>query len=493
MINSINNQTGAPFTLLRLFLEWWMVLAAGVLLVVWALPHTIAARNIALISGALASLAWLWVVRPKIQLRNILPAILLASVIVWMLFHWLFISNYKEQQWDEIDSTWLRVGISIILAFGLGQVIARQNFYFLFIALAIVLLPSLTAVLYFYQVDLQDKWILDGFLGLFKMKFSGVYFILCQVFLGFGLVSYSFFGRSQTKIYVLLIGLVGSLLIISGIIDGIALRALNVILVSLLCFFIFLLFFMIRFSIRIIRERSGFWLLPFAIMMFAGILAALIAFYQYDQKYEQKFANLVGDIQIATQLEKNQTWIRDDRPMPWPVTATGRPINQSTYERISWFIRGAQFITQYPLGNGISHLSFGYYMRDAYPNSKALMTHSGWIDFALGVGLPGLFLTWLAILVCLQTCQRSLKTRNFLQKIDRDSKKSFNLKINNSSSYPLINGQLLNYCGFWLILGIAFYWIVGEVSEREYIENYFFLITFIASASQVEQSDKTSV
>jgi hypothetical protein len=132
-------------------------------------------------------------------------------------------------------------------------------------------------------------------------------------------------------------------------------------------------------------------------------------------------------------------------------------------------------------------------MRDAYPNSKALMTHSGWIDFALGVGLPGLFLTWLAILVCLQNCQRSLKTRYFLQKIDQDSKKSFNLKINNSSSYPLINGQLLNCCGFWLILGIAFYWIVGEVSEREYIENYFFLITFIASASQVEQSDKTSV
>jgi len=121
------------------------------------------------------------------------------------------------------------------------------------------------------------------------------------------------------------------------------------------------------------------------------------------------------------------------------------------------------------------------------------MTHSAWIDYTLGVGLPGLFLTWLAILGCLQIYQRSLKTRNSLQKIDPDLNKSFNLRINNVSSYPLINGQLIDYCGFWLIFGIAFYWLVGEVSEREYIEHYFFLITFTASASQVDQSEKTSV
>jgi len=470
-----------------------MVLATGVLLIVWALPHTIAARNIALVSGALASLAWLWMVRPKIQFRNILPVILLASVIIWMLFHWLFISNLKEQQWDEIDSTWLRVGISIILAFGLGQVIARQNLYFLVIALAIIALPSLTAILYFYQVDLQNKWILDGFLGVFKMKFSGVYFIVCQVLLGFGLVSYSFFGRSQTKNYVLSIGLVGSLLIMLGVIDAIALRALNVILVVFVCFGILLLYFLFQFRIHIIETRSGFWLLPFAAVIFIAIYGVMVGFFQYDKKYEGKFVNLIGDIQIATQLKKNQTWIRDGRPIPEPIDSNGRPINGSTYERTSWFIRGAQFIIENPFGNGITHQSFGYYMRDTYPNSKALMTHSAWIDYTLGVGLPGLFLTWLAILGCLQICQRSLKTRNSLQKIDPDLNKSFNLRINNVSSYPLINGQLIDYCGFWLIIGIAFYWLVGEVSEREYIEHYFFLITFTASASQVDQSEKTSV
>lgn len=214
------------------------------------------------------------------------------------------------------------------------------------------------------------------------------------------------------------------------------------------------------------------------------LLKALYGFYLYDKNHEQKLVNLIGDIKVATQLEKNQTWVRDGRSIPEPVDEKGRQINGSTYERTSWFIRGAQFIAQNPWGNGITHMAFGYYMRDTYPGSKALMTHSAWIDYTLGVGLPGLFLTWMAIVLCVMRCMI------YLNHLLSKSKQNHYYHEGRNTDFPkknhqsvLVNQKLIPYSGIWLILGLAFFWIVGEVSEREYIEHYFFLISFFASCA----------
>ena len=129
-------------------------------------------------------------------------------------------------------------------------------------------------------------------------------------------------------------------------------------------------------------------------------------------------------------------------------------------------------------------MAFGYYMRDTYSGSKALMTHSAWVDFTLGVGLPGLLFIWTAILFSVLSCMSYLN-QVFSKSIKNDSinegKNTYFLKTKNS--LISVKQELIAYSGIWLLLGLAIFWIVGEVSEREYIEHYFFLISFFASSS----------
>ena len=110
------------------------------------------------------------------------------------------------------------------------------------------------------------------------------------------------------------------------------------------------------------------------------------------------------------------------------------------------------------------------------------MTHSAWIDYTLGVGLPGLFLTWMAIVMCVVSCMI------YLNHVFSRSERNYpNIKIKNaffqnkSDELVLFNQKLIPSSGIWLMLGLAFFWILGEVSEREYIEHYFFLISFFSS------------
>lgn len=487
MINSTSNSYLVKTSIAIRYLEWWVILAVFTLLIVWALPHTIALRNIALFSGAFAGLWWIVLVRPKVSISNLLPALFLLAVPLWILLHWKLFSNLKEVQWDEIDSTWLRVSIAILLGFCAGHIVVKNPRLFLFFVIGICILPTLTASFYFFEVDKQDAWVVNNFWGIFKGKFSGVYFITCQVLLGFGCLGHAFLKQSQSLPIKISIGILGGFLIACGIIDGIALRALNLVLMIGLCFTIFFTLYFLKALYQLVKRQLSPILATVAIAIMTVIIIGLHSFYVYDKLHEKKLANLLGDIQISTQLEKNQTWIRDGRPIPEPVDASGRAINGSTYERISWFIRGIQFIAQNPLGNGITTQSFGYYMRDAYPNSKALMTHSAWIDFTLGVGVPGLLFTCIAIWLCL--LNGLMVTRKKLVEMSKDmnaDNSTLNLNARRSGSLlsqSLANQKLIAQIGVWSIAGLFFYWMIGEVSEREYIEHYFFLISFFGSAS----------
>jgi hypothetical protein len=53
-------------------------------------------------------------------------------------------------------------------------------------------------------------------------------------------------------------------------------------------------------------------------------------------------------------------------------------------------------------------------------------------------------------------------------------------------------GQLLADIALWLILGMFFFWIVGEVSEREYLEHYFFLIALFGMSLAAPQKKMNS-
>ena len=111
-------------------------------------------------------------------------------------------------------------------------------------------------------------------------------------------------------------------------------------------------------------------------------------------------------------------------------------------------------LVAHPFGAGFSSSAFRHYMVIEYPSTSVEKTHCGWLDFSLGVGLPGLFLTLSAIFLVLK---KAILHINYL--------------TNNSHLYIII----------FFLIGMCFFWMVGEVSEREFIEHFFFFIALSSS------------
>ena len=460
---TLNSPQSLSYRLLEPFFRGWVFFAISIVLVVWALPHTIAARNIALFSGAGAGICWMVLTRPNLTWKAYWPVLCLLLVPLWVLFHWYFISTLKALQWQELGSTWLRTSAAIVLGSVAGIMFFIRSRRIQWVVLIIAILPTITFVLYLNQAYLQHTWFIKPlFFGAFKAKYAAVYFVVCQVMTGFGLINFAI-SSQVLRTRTLLLGIT---LVLIGTWDFIALRAVNGILITGLGLILSLLFFIYRSMAQsssenwgpVQRLKSG----ALGIVIVMTISLGLYAYWVSDRQQEGKLTHLVGDIQIATQVDKNKTWVRDGSSMPDPVDANGRPIHGSTYERVSWFIKGTQIIQAHPLGNGISHMAFGHYMRSEYPNSLVLMTHSAWIDYTLGLGLPGLLLIWASIWMVVK---RSVALQNKLGKLQYTGK----------VDQAFFRGWIA-YISPWVILGMFCFWFVGEVSEREYLEHYFFLI-----------------
>jgi hypothetical protein len=75
-----------------------------------------------------------------------------------------------------------------------------------------------------------------------------------------------------------------------------------------------------------------------------------------------------------------------------PTTPSGAPLEESAYRRAAWAREAVRAIEQHPLGLGYGHDAFGRALQQRYGIAGWGSSHSGWLDFALGVGLPGLVL-----------------------------------------------------------------------------------------------------
>jgi competence CoiA-like predicted nuclease len=56
-----------------------------------------------------------------------------------------------------------------------------------------------------------------------------------------------------------------------------------------------------------------------------------------------------------------------------------------------------------------------------------------------------------------------------------------------STNFPY--EQLISRISTWLVAGMFIFWIIGEVSERIFIENYFFFLAFFSMTIGRPNSD----
>ena len=456
----IPSQTASSLSLLEQVLEWTCLFCGFVLVLIWPLAGTIAARNIALALGCLTSLAWLYCARPRIDIQMALPIICLLAVPAWLWFHYFFLPTDTVAQLYDLKGTWLRVILAVVMACGLGLMLARRPKMIAWIWVAMAALALTTLGRFLWDVFQTHQWVISGFRFPFKYKSALVYFLMYPCLLAYATLHYCLLANNSTnkeKSAKLSLGLAAIALAAICWADFIAAHALNGVLVAGFMGTILLSICLMR-GFGLSKGKSlSYWALLIAILVV--LFTSLILFWQYDQKYERKLGNLVGDIQVAVQIDEHPQWRRDPQysgPRN-PSDKKGRVINESTYERAAWFLKGGELLGANPWGAGFSHLAFRHFMLSENPNLALYKTHSGWLDFALGVGLPGLLLTWLAMGLIAWRSLRALSER--------------------VKTTPLALATL------WILGGIWILWWPTEVSEREFIEYLFFMIALLGAAS----------
>lgn len=190
-------------------------------------------------------------------------------------------------------------------------------------------------------------------------------------------------------------------------------------------------------------------------------LSLLALIVQAHLKNAPEWRTLVADMKVGTDIDHQQHW-KDQQRFPPPKNDLGITVADSAYARTAWSVAGLRLLTEYPLGFGVLEQSFGALAvlewRDFHPPSGKTRgsTHSGWLDFALAVGLPGILivLLWMGL-----AWFRALGQNGHWANIVRLS-----------------------------IPSIGLTYLLAEVCTDHFIELLFFLLTLFSTLMHTEES-----
>lgn len=97
-------------------------------------------------------------------------------------------------------------------------------------------------------------------------------------------------------------------------------------------------------------------------------------------------------IRYGIAIDKNKNWMLTENETPDESSSLPQHINHSFYARAAWGTVGLRGLLEQPLGRGYGSNAFGRYLDEKYGIRGAISSHSGWLDFALANGVPGLVL-----------------------------------------------------------------------------------------------------
>lgn len=373
---------------------------------IWILPETILVRHICLIIGALISIYVIYKNRSLLLSHQALPLGLLLLLFIWVVLRLFILSTDYQTQWYEFSTIWKRTSIGLIFAIGLGISLMQQarcedgddkkispdqaravqcSWWIVYAGIALPTVIYLIKYLAFYSFTHWGVEIPD-FLKLyndqeharfFVHKSSYVFFCLpllaisiariCQAVLQDRLM------KMETLVYTISIIAVFfnfySLVDRNGMLYGfiLILIAVGILLVNTL-------------RSKTISKRNLF------ITLLILALPASLAVYQYRTNHH--WNSLVSDARIAVDVDRYDLWKDPDNAQP--LNEFGKPVFGSNYERLAWAVVAVRLIEDRPLGYGLVERSFGRLAREKWPESKVQQCHSGWLDWTLGMGIPGL-------------------------------------------------------------------------------------------------------
>jgi len=448
----------------------------AILYAVWMLPKTIFLRNTCLGIGAALSLLVIYRYRKLFLSKFALPVYLLITLFAWLVFHLLFLSNDYPAQYRELTSVWKNCAIAIFFGLGFGLSLSslvshsfvssdtlKVNSKIRMIVWILIWLGLIAPELVFiikwvltnqgptWGIAAPDAWKLwGGSVPYYVAKIDYVCFCLPVLAIALGQIKVQI---DQERVLCWANGfyicVVASVLfvfakwqIFNGFIYALLITA---ILAGMLVW-------------RYFKKASSSK--QFIAIIFICALAASLL---YQVRTDSHFETFVADAKVALQGEKYPQW-KYDGTQGYPINEFGRQVNQSNYERVSWFLHGVELIPRYPQGYGLLHRSFGRLVKIDYPDSKLHQSHSGWLDLTLGIGIPGVALILGAMLLAMRNCSR-LQIPSVIPSKD-----------------ALIRNAYLNMA-WWALLGLGLIWCTTEISQKVNMEALLFWIALATGMS----------
>lgn len=123
-------------------------------------------------------------------------------------------------------------------------------------------------------------------------------------------------------------------------------------------------------------------------------LTSLAAYVGY--RTDPRWRGLQETIPLAWDTENQRAWLDSGR-YPLPLLSSGKPVADSNYKRIAFLKEGAKLVRDHPLGLGYGRDAFQHGIIQKYGAAKLGHSHSGYLDLAIGIGIPGVLL-WLAFM-----------------------------------------------------------------------------------------------
>lgn len=366
----------------------------------------------------------------------------------------LFILNpvVRELQWDDLRGTWLRVILGTIFAIGLGAIFNKCPKYGRYFVGILIIWPIVLFIAFLNEILFAHTG-LEYFITIFKSKIACVYFLMWSILFLFSFMHFSLIKKDLHNKYKKFYIIGAYSLLVICLVDLLALQSLNGFLMLFFMSALFL-YFLHKYNQKEGSSTRGIYQ---CISLAALIGIFLILVWHYDAQYSHgKLHNFYSDVQYILNDDTSGAWKWDGSTVNLePINPlTNIAVNGSTYQRVTWFIQGINFLKDHPFGLGYTSRAFMHYMAEQFPGSSATKTHSGWLDFALGAGLISLLCLWAAIFFII--------VRAWKQMVRGDSI------------------RLIAFYAFWSLSTMLLLWLIGELSEREFIEHFFFVIAFFS-------------
>jgi hypothetical protein len=424
------------------------------LLTIWVLPNTIALRHVFIGIGLISAIVV--IVKTKFfkgrGLLEMAPLILFSLIFIWAITHYFLFSLNPDLELQELKSIWLRALAGSIIAIGLSIALRINTFLrpYFFISLFVVSAINLSAYLYLSYKSGSFILPADFVTAFVFKKIEAAFFGVIAISIGCANLLYLISKQFDKKnIFIILFWFFG---IIIAIISSVVANTKNGVAVALGLCLIFAL--TILFKALINKSQSNLSLLIIAF----SVLLLLFSGWKVHSKFaSQGWGTLLEDARISSQIEKHNFWRYNGQNWHkvvgenFPKNSLGINVAGNTYERVAWATEGIILVSQYPMGYGSINRSFvGMLNHAKVPQELESQTHSGWIDFGLAFGLPGiliLFTTFISI-VC----------------------------------KGLYSPHQFGLMGVWLILGFIPFGIIAEICYKHNFEILIFFIAFAATS-----------